>query len=313
MKKNTNDNPIEIPFITDGDLQHNEMVCFVLYVASNILLKKEKDRTAEEMHLIQVFEVVRKILTCFKTIDQACNFIKRRPSVKELDKNEEMTVIDYYNYHYDVVIHKLSTIRDLSFKLINQVYNLKLKDRDCNWKNVSRKENLITPTGVLSIQVLYYHLMKDIEEERHESSHNGAVEIRIFNYIDCLVWVSQLKRLDKIPSDMNLDDPMDKGTYYDYLLKCKKKELLERIRIYKSASMFCIHLLTCCMSRKIKSNISEELLTNYSEAIQKANNSIDTYERNNNKIKYFIPWLIHNDELMESLKNNPNNKEKSKG
>ena len=92
-------------------------------------------------------------------------------------------------------------------------------------------------------------------------------------------------------------------TYYDYLFKRKKNELLERIRTYKSASMFCIHLLTCCMSSKFKSNISEELLTNYCEAIQKANYNIDTYERKNNKLKYLIPWLINNDKLMESLKN----------
>lgn len=65
--------------------------------------------------------------------------------------------------------------------------------------------------------------MKEIEEERNESSHNGAVEIRIFDYIDCLVRVSQLKRLEQIPSDMNLDDPMAKGTYYDYLFKRKKR------------------------------------------------------------------------------------------
>ena len=303
MKKDTNDKPIEIPLITDGDLQHNEMVCFVLFVASNILLNKNNDRTSEESHILQVFEIITKILSCFKCIDHACNFIKCRPTVKELDKNEEMTVIDYYNYHYDVVIHKLSTIRDLSFKLINQVFNLKLKDRDCNWKSISRKEDLISPAGVLSIQALYYHLMKEIEEERNESSHNGAVEIRIFDYIDCLVRVSQLKRLEQIPSDMNLDDPMAKGTYYDYLFKRKKNELLERIRTYKSASMFCIHLLTCCMSSKFKSNIYEELLNNYCEAIQKANYNIDTYERKNNKLKYLIPWLINNDKLMESLKN----------
>ena len=75
MKKDTNDKPIEIPLITDGDLQHNEMVCFVLFVASNILLKNKKDRTSEESQIIQVFEIITNILSCFKCIDQAYNFI----------------------------------------------------------------------------------------------------------------------------------------------------------------------------------------------------------------------------------------------
>lgn len=301
MNKRTNDKSIEIPLITEDDLQHNEMVSFVLLVAARILLNKEK--TSEELHIIQVFEIITRILSCFKCIDHACNFIKRRPTVKELDKNEEMTIVDYYNYHYDVVIHKLSTIRDLSFKLINQVFDLKLKDRDCNWNNISKKEDSITITGVLDIQALYHHLMKVIEDERNESSHNGAVEIKIFNYFDCLVRVSQLKRLELIPSDMEVEDPMAKGTYYDYLLRCKKNELLERIRTYKSASLFCIHLLTCCMSRKFKSDISDELCNKYSEAIQKANNRIDSYLRKNNKLNHLIPWLINNYTLMESLKN----------
>lgn len=301
MDKRANNNSIEIPLITDDDLQHNEMVSFVIFVAAGILLNK--DKTSEELHIIQVFEIITKIQSCFKCIDQACNFIKRRPTVKELDRNKEMTIIDYYNYHYDVVIHKLSTIRDLSFKLINQVFDLKLKDRDCNWNSISRKEESITTTGVLNIQALYYHLMKVIEEERNESSHNGAVEIKIFDFFDCLVRVSQLKRLEIIPSDMEVEDPMAKGTYYDYLLRCKKNELLERIKTYKSTSLFCIHLLTCCMSSKFKSDISDELCIKYSEAIQKANNQIDTYERKNNKLKYLIPWLINNDKLMESLKN----------
>ena len=301
MEKRANDKPIEIPLITDGDLQNNEMVCFVLFVAADILLKK--DRTNEELHVIQVFEIITKIQSCFKCIDQACNFIKRRPTVKELDKNEEMTVIDYYNYHYDVVIHKLSTIRDLSLKLINQVYNIKLKDKDCNWNNISRNKDSITTAGVLNIQALYYHLMKVIEDERNESSHNGAIEIKIFNYIDILVRISQLKRLELIPSDMEIEYPMAKGTYYEYLLRYKKYELQERIRTYKSVSLFCIHLLTCCMSNKFKSEISEELLAHHSEAIQKANNKIDTYEKKSNKLSFFYHWLIKHDKLMESLKN----------
>lgn len=303
MEKRTKESmkPLEIPLVIDDDLYHNEMICFVLYLATEILSNNQK-RTNEELNLIRVFNIISNILSCFKCINQASNFIKHRPTLKELDKNEEMTVIDYYNYHYDVVIHKLSTIRDLSFKLINQVFDLKLDDKKCTWSNISKHEEQITISGVLSIQVLYYHLMKEIEEERNESSHNGSIDIKIFDYLGSLAYISQLKRLDKIPEDSSIDDPLAKGTYYDYLLKTKKKELLERINTYKVTSSFCIHVLTCCMSNKFKSGFSQEFLAKYSELIQKANHNIDTYNRKINKLKYLIGWIMRNDETMESLK-----------
>ena len=104
--------PIEIPLVIEDDLYHNEMICFVLYLTAEILGNNKK-KTDEELNLIRAFNIITNIMSCFKSINQASNFIKHRPTFKELDKNEEMTVIDYYNYHYDVVIHKLSTIRDL--------------------------------------------------------------------------------------------------------------------------------------------------------------------------------------------------------
>lgn len=301
MGRSANYKTIEIPFITDDDFLHNEMVSFVFSVSTEIL--PNKDRTKEESHVIQVFENITNIHSCFKCINQACNFIKRRPTVKELDENEEMTVIDYYNYHYDVVIHKLSTIRDLSFKLINQVFCLKLKDKECNWNSIIRKKDLITIDGVLSIEKLYYNLMKEIEDERNRSSHDGVIEIRIFDYIDCLVRISQLKRLKKIPPNMDIEDPMAKGNHFDYLFRGKKMELIERIKTFKSASLFCIQLLTCCMSSKFKSELSDVFLAKYSVSIQKAIHNVDTYERKNNKLSFFIPWLLNNDKFIESLRN----------
>ena len=117
-----------------------------------------------------------------------------------------------------------------------------------------------------------------------------------------LPYKSSFYILDKIPEDSSIDDPLAKGTYFDYMLRTKKKELLERINTYKITSLFCIHVLTCCMSNKFKSGFSQEFLDNYSELIQKANHNTDTYNRKINKLKYLIAWIMRNDETMESLK-----------
>ena len=307
MEKNIVELPVEMPLVTEEDLFHNEMVWFLLIMASKILCI-ERQKTNDELRIIKVYSIVSKIGSCYTCINQASNFIKRRPTIKELDRNEEMTVIEYYNYHYDVIIHKLSTIRDLSIKLINQVFDLKLSDRSCNWENLLKKRDMISIPRVLDIQALFYYLMEEIKLDRNESSHNGAVEIRLFRDIDGLVHLSQWRRLEKFPQDIAGPDPMAKGTYYDYLLRSQKKELLRKIKNHKAMSLFCIHVLTCCISNKFKSIISKELLDQHFDSIQKANHQIDSYGRKINKLSHLIPYLINNDKTIEYLKNHGKDK-----
>lgn len=297
--------PITIPLITEEDLLHNEMIGYVLFLTVGILQNSQTTgvKTEEEMQIIRVYGIINKILSCYKSINQASNFIKRRPTITELDNNEEMTVIDYYNYHYDVIVHKLSTIRDLSFKLINKIYSLQLKDRNCNWDNIWKKRDLISVTGIFDIQTLLYNFMGEVQRDRNESSHNGSIDIRSFKDIDGFVQMSQWKRMGKLTEDVIESDPMSKGTYYDYLLRKKRKELLAKIKMYKTVSMFCIHVITCSMANKFKSNIPQDLLDKYSELIQKANQGIDSYKRKINKLDQLLPYLIKNDEAIERVKN----------
>lgn len=296
--------PIVIPLITEDDLLHKEMIGYTLYLTAGILLNSQTDgKTEDEMQIIRVYGIINKILFCYKSINQASNFIKRRPTITELDNNEEMTVIDYYNYHYDVIVHKLSTIRDLSFKLINKVYNLQLKDRNCNWDNIWKKRNLISVPGILDIQTLLYNFMEEIQRDRNESSHNGTIDIRTFKDIDGFVQMSQWKRMGKLPEEVIGPDPMAKGTYYDYLLKKNKNELLAKISNFKTASLFCIHVLTCCMANKFISDIPRDMLEKYSEFIQEANHGIDAYKRKINKLDQLFPYLIRNDGAIERIKN----------
>ena len=294
--------PIKMPLITEDDLFHNELVGYVLYLAAGILQDSENRQfTTEELYILRFYRIINKIHSCYKCINQACNFIKRRPTVKELDKNEEMTVIDYYNYHYDVIIHKLTTIKDLSFKLINKVFDLKLEDKHCSWNGIRNKKDLITIPGIIDIQTLHYNLMNEIIIDRNESSHNGSVDIRLFRNIDGLVQISQWKRLGLLSEDAIGPDPMEKGSHYNYLLRLEKREFLRKIKNYKSMSLFCIHVLTCCMANKFKSDIPEDLLDKYSEFIQKADRQIKTYVRKINKLGHLLPYLIENDKSIEYL------------
>lgn len=304
MEKKVVNIPIHIPLITENDLYYNELIGYVLYFAAGILHNVNKKKlTSEELYIINFWQIIGRILSCFKHISQARNFILRRPTIKYLDRNEEMTVVDYYNYHYNVVIHKLNTIRDLSFKLINFVYDLQLKDKDCNWSNISKKKDLIAP-GVLNIQILYYNLMMNIESERNESAHNGSIKANIFRDVDDLVTLSQWMRLNKLPKDFITEDPVAMGQYNRHLLNVRKKELLNKIDNYKTMSLYCIDALSCCMTNKYKSRVSKALSEDYSSYIIKANNLIDNYDRRVNKFEQIFPYLRENDNSIELLKKN---------
>lgn len=304
MEKKIIDLPIDIPLVIEDDLLHNEMIGYVLFLTGGILQNSQTDEKTEvEMQIIRVYGIINRILSCYTSINQASNFIKRRPTIRELDKNEEMTIVDYYNYHYDVIVHKLSTIRDLSFKLINKIYSLQLKDRNCNWNIIWKKRNLISVPGILDILSLLFYLMDEVQMDRNESSHNGSIVIGILKDIDGVVQLSQWKRMGKLPEDVIESNPMAKGTSYDYQLKKKKKEFLAKISYFKTASLFCIHVLTCCMANKFKSDIPQDLLDKYSEFIKKAEQSIDAYKRKINKLNQLNPYLIRNDKAIERVKN----------
>lgn len=310
-ERNTINISVAIPMLSEEDLLHNELIGYIEYLTAGIFQNmKNKELSAEESYFIDLFRIINRILECFQRINQARNFILRRPTLKYLDKNEEMTIIDYYKYHYDVVIHKLNTLRDLSFKLINIVFNLNLKDKDCNWTHIRKKSKNITIPGVLDTQVLYYNLMINIESERNESSHNGFIKNRIFDGLNSIAMLSQWLRLNKIPKNFIENDPMGKGGYYSRLLAKRKKELLKKIDEYKAISIYCIHVLTCCLSVQCRSKTSKALSEKYSEYIQKADHSINNYDRKINKIKYLFPYLKTNDDAVKLLKDNKDKKYK---
>ena len=54
MKKKIVELPIEMPLVTEGDLFHNEMVWFLLVIASQILSVKRR-KTDEELRIIKVY------------------------------------------------------------------------------------------------------------------------------------------------------------------------------------------------------------------------------------------------------------------
>ena len=224
--ENQDKTKLYLPLITQEDLYRNELWSSVAMLVPAIL-KNGRKRKDSDKYILDTFNILNRIDYCFNTINRAKTFISRRPSIKELDNNVQMTVIDYYYYHYDVVIHKLSTIRDLSYRLINVVFRLGINDRNCGWDSILKKKDEIALPGIMNLQQLYYKLLEKIEYERNESTHSGNIDLSFMREIDLLVSMSQMIRLKFIPMDEW--DPMAKGSYNEYRLRKCKKELIKLI------------------------------------------------------------------------------------
>ena len=284
---------VYLPLFTRNDFYRNELFYPAMTLYSSIQ-KKGRPKKDSDQYVIDVFKLLNRIDNCLGSIYKAKGFISRRPSVKELDENDQMTITDYYYYHYDMVIHKLSTIRDLSYKLMNVVFKLGIEDKKCSWNSISKKKDKITIPGIMNLQQLYYIYLERIERERNDSTHSGIIDLPFMREVDMNVSVSQMIRLHNIPTDGW--DPMAKGSHNEYQLRKCKKTLLEYIDNYLNRTMSFIHILTCCMGRVFRNNLPKELKSEHKEMLKSIDKKVDEYENKNNKIEYLVDWLIHLDE-----------------
>ena len=295
-ENNDTNQTLNIPLITQDDLYHNELWWLVTILAYYITKKKNKDEISN--YVLDIYGIISKIGNCISIINQSKGFIRRRPSIKQLDDNDQMTITGYYMYHYDVVIHKLSTIRDLSYKLINITCKLGLNDKYCNWENLKKKKNQIPVVGIMNLQQLYYKLLEQIEEERNRSTHSGEINLTFLNELDIFVSASQAIRIYNIPL-LKEWEPMAKGSYNEYLLHKKKKQLIERIEYYQNITIFFIHALTCCLNNVFQNNLSDDFKIEFKANFEHANEVMDKYDKKNNKLVYILDWLIHLDNAVK--------------
>lgn len=294
--ENQDKTKLYLPLITQEDFYRNELWSSVAMLVPAVL-KNGRKRKDSDKYILDTFNILNRIDYCLNTINRAKTFISRRPSIKDLDNNAQMTVIDYYYYHYDVVIHKLSTIRDLSYKLINVVFRLGINDRNCGWDSILKKKNEIALPGIMNLQQLYYKLLERIEFERNESTHSGNIDLSFMREIDLLVSMSQMIRLKLVPMDEW--DPMAKGSYNEYRLRKCKKELMKIIERYRDMSISFVHILACCLGGVFRKNLSEDSKVEFEKNLKDADKWVNKHEKKNNKLVYLIDWLIHLDDIVK--------------
>ena len=142
------------PYISLDEVTKNEFSITCIYLAGSIIQDAEKREgfdmnknnyhlfTDNEKFILELFYILSDIENCLSSIENACVFVKRFYGKSYFEKCK-INIIDYSLYHYDVLCYKISTLKDLYFKLVSYLYDLKLKGKSCSWKSIEKKEEEI--------------------------------------------------------------------------------------------------------------------------------------------------------------------------
>lgn len=231
---------------------------------SHLLFENEK-------YIMDLFDLLSNTMDCLSSIDNACIFMTHFYEKNHFEKHQ-ISFIDYNLYHYDVLCYKISTLKDLYFKLVNFLYNLNLKDKSCNWTAIEREENIINkPLLFYFLRENFKHL-STINNRRNRSAHEGKVEHKAFKDISSYVFLTMHDKTNNnnISKDLN----STYGPYLEVEIKKSQQAFLEEVEIYRYNTFVFTRCILCSLSEKFIQTINSQTKNKYSEIIKKAEHKI---------------------------------------
>ena len=209
-----------------------------------------------EAYLNDIFMMCRSIETCLDSINYAINFISHY-GYKDYCRKEFIPFDRFCLYHYDVICHKVSTLKDLYFKIINKIYRIGLEKP--TWKAIKKQKDKINNEHLFAILEDNYSLMKSIDNNRNMSSHEGNIHLSLLNDLSIYLMVSSLQ--GKVPT-IEYDWRYQKGSItYKAKIRQAKKEMLEYLNVIKYNAFVVTKCFMCSLSPQLE-NLLKELFSN---------------------------------------------------
>jgi len=278
------------PKIAIDDIAKNDFSIICTYLASGIILEAEKRKgydinknnyhlfSDKEKFILDSFYILSNINDCLSSIEYACMFMKRFYG-KDYYKNHQINIVNYSLYHYDVFCYKISTLKDLYFKLVNHLYSLNLKERACTWDNIKKKEVNINNSFLFSMLRQNYEFLSFIDKRRNKSAHEGEIKHKAFESIS--PYVALTMYADKIPSGIGNGAIITRGSWLELELKASRKLFLEEVEVCRYNSFTFTRCILCSLSDRFNSMIDKGIKEQYSEKMEKA---IEVIVKNRNCI-----------------------------
>ncbi|MDO6598472.1 Cthe_2314 family HEPN domain-containing protein [Oceanihabitans sp. 2_MG-2023] len=152
---------------------------FYTHKSSEALMKKNGFKIGQnnfhllndtEKYVSRVSKINGDLRRVFEQLNSIRVFIRRFPNKKFYYENG-IGELDYIQYHTESLVHKIHTIMEIMKLMVNEVYCLGIQERNCNWKNLTRK--LDKETDCLRVIDNYLDVFKDYIDLRHINTHRG--------------------------------------------------------------------------------------------------------------------------------------------
>jgi hypothetical protein len=130
--------------------------------------------TINEKRTLRIFTLISNLFTIINDLKLIYVLINKLPA-KSYRKKHDISELDYIRLHYEVFIHKIHTVCELMKFIANEVLNIQLSHKDCNWANLIKNKEFNNSKCRKIIQE-YYDDFKDLIESRHRNSHRGIYD-----------------------------------------------------------------------------------------------------------------------------------------
>lgn len=188
----------------------------------------------DEKYAMAFFRHVSSMVECVSSIDKAIGYMENSYGKEELN----MTDDEYLMYHYDVFCYKISTLKDLYFKLVNHVYGLNLQDKAINWKNIEKNKDNIANQRLFDLLEDNNTYLDSVYAKRNKSAHQGEINhSALADY--------QTYRLAFSVKGLNGEDDLKIERYIDKMLTDGKEKIMNEVDVHRH-NVYTFTLLILC-------------------------------------------------------------------
>lgn len=259
----------------------------LLHVNGEIVLLRSKDKssmTDDERSLFELYQLVQAIMNCVDSIRMSIVFA-RRYNKQYLIKNQ-INEEQYTTYHYESIIYKIATIKDLEFKIIYKIYNLPepSKKRKYCWTTIKENRDKINNPRLFQ----YYERIENKRfndlfiDKRHKSIHDGKISMLQFEDVSGWIWLRDLGNNPQTSQIAGVDHA--KSYYISRLIKKTRKVAVKDMEnMYRACvdlrymffdTLFCD--LSNLFTTEIKNNYSKVITKTFSEIELELTNSVNS-------------------------------------
>lgn len=257
----------ELPDISLDDVRKNPFTEYINLCSGLILddiAKKTGKETelfdnlsVDEEYVIKGRDIQDSLFSSLESIDYAIHFIESYGE-KDYQKSDFIPFEKFAAYHYDVICHKVSTVKDLFFKLTNQTYNLELGNEECKWKNIEKNKNIINNPVLFDIFDANEKLNSKIKDKRNGSSHDGKQAIPFSQDRRWYFWAAEA---NEALSTYNHSNPSYERNSYEYSkqINLAKEETLNEIELIRYNTFSITKCILCSLSERLTEKVKQIL------------------------------------------------------